>query len=462
LPSLTLEQIASVIEGKILLGNPKKVIPLAVGGWGRTIPDCITFINDYAAERRLRSKWGEYEVACIVTKASTRINLGKWRQAGISVIEVRNLKLAYMALAVVYRRQLSIPFIQVIGSAGKTTTKEMIGAVLQERLNPRVSYQNHNLPGGVAHNILKINERHRSAVLETGMLGPGDIDASTRMIMPNMVVVTSIQRAHMMRMGSLRKIIAAKAEVFNHVNEDTTLILNGDDNNIKKLPLSRFKGKVVRYGFSPKCDLWASDIRPDGFGTYFVINGKGLKFTCWINTFGHYNIGNALAAVLVGLELGLTENEIVSGLAKFQPVEGRLQVNYGKSGTVIINDNFNANPDSTKLLIKELRQFTARNQVILVLGDMERPDEKIRQYARKVHFEVGKEIAGTEFKQVLAIGKWGRGYVRGAVTAGFPKDRIKYYPTVKAAKPYFRELLTPGVIIVLKASVYTKLRRLIE
>ncbi|MDD3363562.1 MAG: UDP-N-acetylmuramoyl-tripeptide--D-alanyl-D-alanine ligase [Syntrophomonas sp.] len=366
-----------------------------------------------------------------------------------------------MPSVALYRRKLKIPFVQVIGSAGKTTTKEMIGSVLRQKLNPMVGWKNDNLPAGVARNIFRVKKSNRAAVVEAAMLRPGQIRTSTRMIRPAIGVVTSIQRVHLMRLGSMKKIISVKGEMLEEMSQNSTLIMNGADANCKKLPLHKFKGKVLRYGFSKNQDLWASGIKRAGFKTSFTAIGKGFRMKCRINTFGKYNVGNALAAVLVGKQLGLTRNQIARGLVKFQPPERRLKIHKGRNGTIIINDNFNANPDSTRLLLDELAPIARKRPVVLVLGDIENPSNRIRKYARKVHFTIGQQIAGIPFKHVLVIGKWAREYVRGACSAGLPKSRIEYFPTVDAARPSFRKLLVPGTVVVLKASVYTPIRKLI-
>lgn len=459
LPSLTLEQLTAVMKGKLVVGNKISDIPLVVGGLRKTSPASITFLTKNATRRNALNQLVKHHVHCVVTTNPNSLPVNKYRKAGIAVIKVSNLLRSYMALAGTYRRFLDIPFVQVIGSAGKTTTKEMIGAVLAETCNPMISVENRNSPFSVAHHILSINASHRSAVIEAGMLRRGMLSTSASMIKPSIAVITSIQRAHLLRLKSIQNIIAAKAEILRHMNANSVLILNGEDENIKQLPLHRFKGQVLRYGFSSEFDLWASDIKIQGFGTSFIANGKRLKLNIWINTFGKYNVGNALAAILVGLQLGLNSNEIIQGLAKFQPLEGRLKVHPGENGSYVINDNFNANPDSTRLLINELRPLAAHNPVTLVLGDMERPSNSTSKYAYQVHYEVGKEVAGVNFEQVLAIGKWGREYVRGAVTSGYPASKISYYPTVETARPHIQKLLAPGAIIVLKASIYTKLEQ---
>jgi UDP-N-acetylmuramoyl-tripeptide--D-alanyl-D-alanine ligase len=261
-------------------------------------------------------------------------------------------------------------------------------------------------------------------------------------------------------MGSIRNIIAAKAEMLRFIPKKGFLIVNWDDENCRKLPLRRCKGKIIRYGFSEQCDVWASNIQQHDFTTTFMVHAGELLFSCSINIIGKYNVGNALAAVAVGLKMGMESQEIARGLKRFKPTDGRLKVYRRKDGAVIIDDNFNANPDSTRLLVDELIIMARKQPVVLVIGDMERPSQNIKKYARRVHYNIGQQIAKGDFSHVLAVGLWAREYYRGAINAGFPLEKISYHRTVQSAKASFRKLLTPGTTVVLKASPYTKLVKL--
>ncbi|MDD3365611.1 MAG: UDP-N-acetylmuramoyl-tripeptide--D-alanyl-D-alanine ligase [Syntrophomonas sp.] len=359
-----------------------------------------------------------------------------------------------------YRNQFSIPFIQVIGSSGKTTTKEMIGAVLNEKFPTLTSLKNMNSLVGVAKNLFRLNKTPRAAVLEAGMKSSGIIRAATRLIRPDIGVITSIHSAHLTRLGSIQNIIAAKAEILEFLSNDGSLIVNWDDANCQRLPFQRYKGELIRFGFSEQCDLWATDIERQGFRTNFKVNTRDLQFACTINIIGRYNVGNALAAIAVGLKMGMSPMEIAHGLEHFNPVNGRLKVYHISDGTIIIDDTYNANPDSTRLLIDELIIMAREQPVVLVIGDMERPSRDIENYARSVHFNIGHQLAQGSFQHVMAIGLWASEYVRGAIQAGFPQNKISYYETVPAAEASFTFLLTPGTTVVLKSSTYTKLKNL--
>ena len=458
---VSIVKLASLMNGRIVTRSGRNRLLLAGSRFGVAHPTRITFLtSSFKSELALLNLLKRKHVQCLVVTYTTTLTIERFRKSGIAIIKVKNLKYAYIALARFYSKQFAIPHVQVSGSSGKTTTKNMIGSVLRENFKTLTTLGNLNSPTGVAKNLLRLNPNHQAAVLETGMKARGVLKMSSRLIRPDIGVVTSIHRAHIARLGSIRKIIAAKSELIKYLSKKGTLIINWNEANCHKYPTHRYKGKIVRFGFSEECDLWASDIEQQGFKTHFIVHAKELTFPCVINIIGKYNVGNALAAIAVGLEMGMEPQEITRGLKRFRPADGRLKV-YGRNdGAVIIDDNFNANPDSTRLLVDELIIMAREQPVVLVIGDMERPSQNIKRYAQRVHYNIGQQIAKGEFSHVLAVGLWAKQYYRGAINAGFPREKLSYCRTVKSARTRFRKLLKPGTVVVLKASPYTKLERL--
>lgn len=459
--SISLDKLASQINGQILIRNGVRKIPFDVSMTSYGPLRSITFLSKpLLNETSFRNKVKNCGVCCLVIRSSTILNINKWKPTGIAIIQVTKIQRALRMLSKLYRAQFSIPFIQVIGSSGKTTTTGMIHSILNEKYLTLATLENTNSPTGVAYNLFRLNSTHRAAVLEAGMKGPGIMRISSALIRPNIAVVTSIHRAHLLRLGSINNIISAKAEILKFLSPRGTLIINWADPNCHKFPLHKYRGRILRYGFSDECDLWASNIERQGISTAFFVHFGTMNFLCRINTIGNYNVGNALAAIAVALTLRMHTAQIVNGLEHFQPIEGRLRVHPQCNGSIIIDDNFNANPDSTRMLIDELIALAREYSVVLVIGDMERPSRDIQKYARKVHFNIGRHLARGNFEHVLAIGRWAGEYVRGAVEAGFPADKISYYRNVTAAQSRFDGLLTPEAIVVLKASPYTSLNSL--
>lgn len=460
---LFLEDLKALIDGKVILWNDNQSVEYFSEQPEEPVENSLYFLFEGCDnEDKLLKKLIKNNTTGVIVKRPHNLNTNKWKDAKLVIIEVESLTETYLTLSKVYRAQFKIPFIEVIGSSGKTTTKEMIGAVLNAKIPTLVGYNNYNAPSGVAYNIFSIRENHKAAVLEVGMKGEGIMRLSSKLIRPNIGVLTSIHRAHFVSLGSIDNIIEAKAEILDCLDENGVLIINGEDENCCRFPVERYKGKILKFGFSNKFDLWASNIKYKDFRTYFQAKGKGINIKCTLNTVGKYNVANALAAILVGLHLGLKAEDIAKGLVSFEPINGRLKVHDGPYNTILVNDNFNANPDSTKLLLEEVPKFTGDRPIMLIMGDMERPDEEISKYAKEAHFSIGEQLSKINFDYLIAIGKWAKQYVKGAKSKGVSEGKMAYFETVEEAEEYFKEAIIPGSVIIFKASLYVPIRHLIK
>lgn len=461
--SFTIKEIKRTIDGKIVTWNDNRTVEYFVDQPEEPLANCLYFLFEgYDDENNLIKKLINSGAAGVVVREPHDLSVDKWIGAGIGIIEVKSITESYVALSSLYRSRFNIPFVEVIGSSGKTTTKEIIGAVLNAKIKTLVGHENFNAPSGVAYNIFSLRDEHKAAVLEVGMKGPGIMRLSSEIIKPYIGVLTSIQRAHFVSMGSIENIIEAKSEMLECLDENGLLIINGEDKNCGKFPTHRYKGKILKYGFSDKFDIWASNIEYKDFKTYFVAKGKDINMNCVINTVGKYNVSNALAAILVGFAMGLNKEEIINGLSNFQTLSGRLRIHKCIKDTILINDNFNANPDSTKSLLEEVPKFIGDRPLMLVMGDMERPDDEIKKYAKEVHFKIGEQIGNINFEYLIAIGRWAKEYINGAKSKGVPKSKMIYFETVEEAEEHFKASIIPGSVIVFKASLYVPVRYLIK
>jgi UDP-N-acetylmuramoyl-tripeptide--D-alanyl-D-alanine ligase len=457
------DEIANLTHGKVLYWDSKKIIETFSQYPNSPLPNSLYLIKERITnEEKLISKLRLHKCSGIITSKSYPLNLEKFSSSGIGVIVVNNIYKAYFDIVRFHRKQFNIPFVQVIGSSGKSTTKEMIGSVLKSKFNTFVSYKNLNSELGVAFNIYRLKHTHQAAVLETGMRSKGVIATSTSIIRPDFVIVTCIHRAHLVTLGSIEKIIAAKSEFINYLSPESTVIINGDDENCKKLPLHRHKGKVLTFGLSESCDIYAKDIQCKDFKMHFKACTRDIEFDCTINTIGMYNVLNSLSTILLGLNLGLSPNEIQKGLSQFKPVDRRLQVTKGNKDSWIINDTFNANPDSTEALIGEVQSFSHGKPVILVLGDFENPNYQDSVYPKKVHYEVGKKAAEAGLYKLIAIGKWSDNVINGATDNGFPIGNTAHFAKAEDAIGFLEECIVKDSIILFKSSIHTNLTKLIS
>jgi UDP-N-acetylmuramoyl-tripeptide--D-alanyl-D-alanine ligase len=456
------KELEKLLEGKIITWQedwPIKVVADDIDD--EPIENCLFFLFEkYRNEQDLCIWLKKCGVRGVVVEKSNKLSLDKWIKSGIGIIQVDSLNNAYISIAKEYRKQFKVPFVQVIGSSGKTTTKEMIGSVLNAKYPALIGYSNFNAPAGVAYNLLSMRDMYKAAVLEVGMKGPEIMRYSTSLVKPDIVVVTCIHRSHLVELGSIQNIIKAKAEVLDYIKPEGTLIINGEDENCRRFPLDNFSGQVLKYGFSKEFDIWAEDIEYGNFTTKFKAVGNNFIIPCTINTFAKYNVANALAAVLVGIKLGLSSEEIKRGIQKFETLSGRLKVYKGVHSTSLVDDNFNANPDSTLLFIKEVNNISKNRPVILVMGDMERADEDIKDYAKQVHYRIGEELASVSFEHLVAVGKWAKYYIEGARDKGIDTSKMSYFPSVEEASQSIESRIISGAIVFFKASVYTPVKEL--
>ena len=449
---VTVADLQKALGGWMLRGHPRDLL---------AGPKIYFLPDQQLLTWRLYNSLIKRKLICLVVPPDFYYRESMWSGTGISLIQVNDTQLASRTAAAYLRQNLQIPVIQVIGSAGKTTTKAMIRATLR-RLHPITTKGSQNDTDGVTSVLLRIGVKNGAAVIEVGMTEVGHMKLSSSLIRPDILVLTAIQSAHLVRLGSIAAITAAKAEAVEFVSPRGLIVINGEDHNCANFPVSGFPGKVMRYGFSDKYDVWASDIEEHNFQTSFIAHVGGQEIKCYLETFGRYNVGNALAAVCVGHYLGLGSRGIVDGLASFRPIRRRLRVCHGKDGIVYVDDNFNANPESTSMLLDALPRTARRKRLILVLGDVERPDEAIAEYARTVHFAIGRQVAHLAPAQLIAIGKWAREYIAGAAAAGYPLERMVHFNTPQDAREYYRSLLRVGDVVVFKASVYVEVRRLMQ
>lgn len=448
-----LQDLIGIMKGVILVGDESKKVINFEKDPNIPGPKALYFLfNENPNEEDLFAKLTKHKVSGLVKSHEQYLNLELWGNAGITVIEVRDVKLAYLDIAAYYRKHLSIPFIQVIGSAGKTTTKEMIGEVLKAEMPVLVGYRNYNAPVGVALNIFRIRERHQAAIIEVGMDCRGMIDASSQIIQPQFGIVTNIQRAHLSQLQNLENIVLAKAEMLTHIPKDGTLIINGEDENSNKLPFHLCKCRVIRYGFSNKFDYWAQNIKTQGLFTSFEACNKDFKIECIINTIGKFNVANALIAVIIGNELGLSSEKIQAGLANFKPVGDRVEILQGIKGSILINDSFASNPDLLPLVLKDVLEAMKDKEVILILSGMEDYFDYNAELARDLHFKIGEQLANMKFKYLVAVGKFADEYLNGAIYAGIPAKKLSFYENLQLAEKMLVDLVKPEDVVYFKTA----------
>lgn len=339
------------------------------------------------------------------------------------VIIVKDGLIALQQIAHLYRLKFTIPIVAVTGSNGKTTTKEMIGSILSRRFRTLVTAGNLNNQIGLPLTLLQLRKKHQAAVLELGTSALGEIDTLARIASPTIGVITSIGHSHLQKLKNLDTVLQAKMELIGNLAAAGTAVLNNDDSLLqKKLP--KVKGKVITFGIVNKAAVWAKKITVNAPKNKIVfILGKGSQQRQVIlHTIGKHNVYNALAAASVGFELGLPLHDIVKGLAAFKAVTGRMKM-VKKKGLTILDDSYNANPDSMKAALITLDNFGCSRRKIVVLGDM----LELGLESSKKHREIGKIIGQSDLDMIYTIGPQSQLLAQAALATGIDLKKIHCY-----------------------------------
>ena len=350
------------------------------------------------------------------------------------------------ALAAWYRGQFDIPFVSVTGSVGKTTTKDMVAAVLSEKFSVHKTPANHNNTLGVPMALLDLKWEDQVSVIEMGMNHAGEIDAISALVRPQMALITNIGDAHIENLGSREGILAAKSEVFAHMAPDGVAILNGDDELLMTLK-GKIKQPIVTCGASPYNDYYVTDLDRDlaTDDLHCVLHTPKATVELTIPAVGDYMIYPVLMAAAVGEQLGMTGEEIARGVLRYAPTKMRMNVIDRGAQVRILDDSYNANPQSMRAGLQTLAS-TQRDFKIAILGDM----LELGPLGPGMHAMVGQLIAEDHIDCLVAIGELARHTAKAAEDAQVPQ--VYWFGTKEEALPTIAKLVEPGSAILVKAS----------
>ncbi len=357
-------------------------------------------------------------------------------------IQVQDTRLALGDLASAYREKFPIPFIQVTGSVGKTTTKEMLSAVLGAKIRVLKTPENFNNDIGTPLTLLGLGPEHQAAVIETGMNHFGEIEYLGRMVRPDIAVISNIGDAHIEFLGSREGILQAKCEIFDHLREGGLAVLNGDDPllNTVEPPF-----RTVRCGHSEHCGARITDLLDRGVeGITCTVVTEQDAYPLAIPAPGEHMAYSAAIAVAVGEELGLSREEIVRGAAAYTPSGSRMRVVRLPQDRILLDDCYNANPQSVTAALEVLAK-TACERRVAVLGDM----GELGELTGQAHYNVGALAAMLGIDFVAAIGEKAARIADGASDNG---GEVYHFATKEEALAELHQQLQSGTAMLVKAS----------
>lgn len=371
------------------------------------------------------------------------------------VITVPDTVKALGKLASGYQDMLDIPVISITGSSGKTTTKDMIFYALNSQCNAYRTEGNFNNEIGMPLTILNSDEEHDVMILEMGMSSLGEIEYLCSIAKPNIGVITNIGTAHLEQLGSQEKIFEAKMEITSFMHEKDILLVNGEDKFLRNLDKDVYQPMIKTFGFSNSCDYFCKnyDYREDSTDICAMIDGLEVNYT--IPSLGKHNILNSLAALGVASVLQMDLQKAAKSLIDFQPSKLRMQIEK-KDGITIINDSYNANPDSVKSVLSILAE---KNNVrrIAILGDM----LELGRDSDKYHRQIG-ECAAHSCDILIGIGMFSDYMREGALEHGMDEVFCYSFRTQEESVTTIKDIMRVGDVVLLKGSRGMAMEKLID
>lgn len=437
---MTVTEIAAVVSG--VWWNPCEQVPAisAVSTDSRNItPGCLFLPwvgEQFDGHNFIDAALDAGAAGCLCAKLPQDIRPDKF------YIKVADTRLALRDMASAYRDKFDIPFVQITGSVGKTTTKEMIAAVLGAKLNVLKTPENFNNDIGTPLTLFGLSPEHQAAVIETGMNHFGEIEYLGAMVRPDIAVISNIGDAHIEYLGSRGGILKAKCEIFEHLKDDGIAILNGDDALLDTVTLPQ---RIIRCGQSEHCQVRISDILDHGVnGITCAVTSEKDVYHLNIPAPGEHMAYAASIAVAVGEVLGLSKEEIIRGVAAYAPIGSRMHILRLSDGRVLLDDCYNANPQSVSAALEVLARTECERRVA-VLGDM----GELGDLTEQAHFNAGALAAMLGIDFVVAIGSKAVKIADGAAMGG---AEVLHFATREEAMPTLREQLQPHTTMLIKAS----------
>ncbi|QGP92920.1 UDP-N-acetylmuramoyl-tripeptide--D-alanyl-D-alanine ligase [Neomoorella glycerini] len=368
------------------------------------------------------------------------------RQPVQALIQVDDTLQALQRLAAYHRQKnFTGPLIAVTGSSGKTTTKNLVAAVLSTGMKVLKTPGNFNNEIGLPLTLLSLAPEHEAAVVEMAMRGPGEIAALCAIARPTMGIITNIGTAHLERLGSVANIAAAKGELLAALPPGGVAILNGDDAWCRRLAAT-CPCRVIFYGIRSRVDVMARDITVLGAqGTAFTAVFPGAEMRLQIPVPGLHNVYDALAALAAGYILNLDPGTMTAGLKNWPAENLRQELRPGPGGCLVLNDAYNANPESMQAALQVLASLPGRK--VAVLGDM----RELGPAAPALHREVGRFAAATGLFRLVTVGELAREIAVGAIAAGMPAGQVFSCASHREAAGHLGDL-GAGDVVLFKGS----------
>lgn len=445
---MNVEEILNATRGKLLIGDLKE--------------DCENFCTDtrkilendvYVGLKGENFDGNEYYEEALKKGAKVAIVSGieipkeKLEQyKDKTIIEVDDSLIAFGKIAEYKRSLYNIPVIQVTGSVGKTSTRDIIANVIRTKYKTLQTEGNLNNHIGLPTTILKLKD-HEALVVESGMNHLGEISYLGKITKPTIAVITNVGTAHIGLLGSRENILKAKLEILENLKPEGTIVINNDNDMLNKWAKEDKVYKKYTFGIDEKSDVMAYNIKIGNNSSTYNVKINNEEYTVNVPISGKHFVYNSLCAIAVGNLLGISPENIIKGIETFSLTKNRMEVVKIKDNVTVINDAYNASYDSMKPALEYLSELPA-NRKIAVLGDM----FELGEFSEEIHRKVGIEVVTHKIDILVTVGKLAKYIAEEAKYLRMPEENIISLETTEEASEYLNEILQKDDAVLLKAA----------
>ena len=399
---------------------------------------------------------GHVHVADALTKGATsaivqadRVHSIGRLPAHAAIIEVPDTLEALGELARFHRNRFRIPLAGITGSNGKTSTKEMVAAILSRRSRVLKNSGNFNNLIGVPLTLLCLQPEHQMAVVEMGINVPGEMARLVAMSRPTVGLITNIHPAHLEGLGSVEGIVEEKGRLWTEMDADGVAVINLDDERLRRFPLPSRRRAVTCSLRDASADVaLAASVETEGAMSVFQLRLGTAVVPVRLSVLGEHHVMNGVAAAAVAWSMGEPPEVIAEGLSAHRPVKQRMEVTHLKNGRVLVDDTYNANPRSMLAAVRAVCGASGGSRVIMVLGDM----KELGPESPALHREVGRQIGLLGVGEIITLGEMSREIGTGAQEAGLSPKACRHAGSHEEAAAWVMEKRPAGEWILVKGS----------
>ena len=376
----------------------------------------------------------------------------------VTVILVKDTLTALGDLARWWRNGFTVPVVAITGSAGKTTTKEMVATIVERSMNIMKSPGNFNNLVGLPLSLFQLTASHEAAVVELGTNRKGEIRRLTEIALPDIGIITAIGAAHLEGFGTIEEIRKEKTDLFRHMKRGGIAIFNADDRALQRAAEQR-GCRIIRYGVEVSAEVRAEGVESRGReGIGCTLDIEGVRQEMVLPVIGRHQIYSALAAASAAWVLGIDRGEIWEGLKSFRPVTGRMEAQPLRNGAYLVDDTYNANPLSVREALAALRDMKGRGRTVVIFGDM----LELGDRSEYLHEQAGEFMAETGVDRLFVRGGFSESVMRGARRRGMGEKCILCPEDPRNLAEELHSFLREGDWVLVKGSRGMRMDRYVQ